>query len=175
MSRQPLVFIKFADFCLLSISANKATDHTERSRFFWFFRSGAMIEGQISNPVFWNYKSWESKGTPPPMPPPPKKWPALLRSYENPLVSLKNAFFSGLVSPRPLHWHIYLIKSSLKRRGGCWKLASGETPWYLAVSENSGFSPQIIHFYRGFHYFHHPFWGTPIFWKHPFTLRYQLT
>ena len=23
--------------------------------------------------------------------------------------------------------------------------------------------PQIIHFYRVFHYFHHPFWGTPIF------------
>ncbi len=25
------------------------------------------------------------------------------------------------------------------------------------------FSPQIIHFNRGFHYFHHPFWGTIIF------------
>ena len=23
--------------------------------------------------------------------------------------------------------------------------------------------PQIIHFNRVFHYFHHPFWGTPIF------------
>ena len=34
----------------------------------------------------------------------------------------------------------------------------------LDVSENSGFSPQIIHFNRVFHYFHHPFWGpTPIF------------
>ena len=33
---------------------------------------------------------------------------------------------------------------------GCW-------------TENSGFSPQIIHFNRVFHYFHHPFWGTPIF------------
>ena len=30
--------------------------------------------------------------------------------------------------------------------------------------ENGGFSPQIIHFDRVFHYFHHPFWGpTPIF------------
>ena len=30
--------------------------------------------------------------------------------------------------------------------------------------KNSGFSPQIIHFNRVFHYFHHPFWGpTPIF------------
>ena len=31
------------------------------------------------------------------------------------------------------------------------------------VSENSGFSPQIIHFNRVFHYFHHPFWGILIF------------
>ena len=31
-----------------------------------------------------------------------------------------------------------------------------------------GFSPQIIHFNKGFHYFHHPFWGKhPYFWKHP--------
>ena len=27
---------------------------------------------------------------------------------------------------------------------------------------------QIIHFNRIFHYFHHPFSGTPIFWKHPY-------
>ena len=33
----------------------------------------------------------------------------------------------------------------------------------MDVSENSFFSPQIIHFNRVFHYFHHPFWGTPIF------------
>ena len=34
---------------------------------------------------------------------------------------------------------------------------------YMDVSENSGFSPQIIHFNIVFHYFHHPFWGpTPI-------------
>ena len=34
---------------------------------------------------------------------------------------------------------------------------------YMNVSENSGSSPQIIHFNRVFHYFHHPFWGTSIF------------
>ena len=33
----------------------------------------------------------------------------------------------------------------------------------MGVSKNSGFSPQIIHFNRVFHYFHHPFWGTFIF------------
>ena len=33
----------------------------------------------------------------------------------------------------------------------------------MDVSKNSGFSPQIIHFIRVFHYFHHPFWGIPIF------------
>ena len=38
---------------------------------------------------------------------------------------------------------------------------------HMDVSENSGVSPQIpqiIHFNRVFHYFHHPSWGpTPIF------------
>ena len=36
------------------------------------------------------------------------------------------------------------------------------------LSENSGFSPQIINFNRVFHYFHHPFWGeTPLFLETP--------
>ena len=34
---------------------------------------------------------------------------------------------------------------------------------YQDVSENGGFSPQIIQYNRVFHYFHHPFWGTTIF------------
>ena len=45
---------------------------------------------------------------------------------------------------------------------------------YMDVSENSGFSPQIIHFNRVFHYFHHPFWGPTIFAKthiHDFFLK----
>ena len=33
--------------------------------------------------------------------------------------------------------------------------------------------PQIIHSNRFFHYFHHPFWGTHIFWKHPNPLNNQ--
>ena len=36
-------------------------------------------------------------------------------------------------------------------------------PSYMDVSKNRGVSPQIIHFNRVFHYFHHPFWATPIF------------
>ena len=31
--------------------------------------------------------------------------------------------------------------------------------FYMDVSENSGFPPQIIHFNKVFHDFHHPFWG----------------
>ena len=31
--------------------------------------------------------------------------------------------------------------------------------------------PQIIHFNRVFHYFHHPFWGTPIFGNIHFVTR----
>ena len=38
---------------------------------------------------------------------------------------------------------------------------------YVGVSKNRGY-PQIIHFNRVFHYFHHPFWGvSPYFWKQP--------
>ena len=33
---------------------------------------------------------------------------------------------------------------------------------YMDVSKNRGVSPQIIHFNRSFHDFHHPFWDTPI-------------
>ena len=34
---------------------------------------------------------------------------------------------------------------------------------YGCWTKNMGVSPQIIHFNRVFHYFHHPFWGTIIF------------
>ena len=34
---------------------------------------------------------------------------------------------------------------------------------YMGVSENSRFSPQIIHLNRVFQYINHPFWGTSIF------------
>ena len=29
----------------------------------------------------------------------------------------------------------------------------------MGVSKNRGKTPQIIHFNKVFHYFHHPFWG----------------
>ena len=35
--------------------------------------------------------------------------------------------------------------------------------FYMDVSKNSGFPPQIIHFNGVFHYFHHPFWGVSLF------------
>ena len=37
---------------------------------------------------------------------------------------------------------------------------------YMGVSKNRGFSPQIIHFNRVFHDFHHPFW-VPLFLETP--------
>ena len=39
---------------------------------------------------------------------------------------------------------------------------------YMGVSENSGFSTQIIHFNRVFHY-KPSMLGYPYFWKHPYT------
>ena len=52
-----------------------------------------------------------------------------------------------------------------------WRNSTGEAPaipapWkYVDVSENSGFSPQIIHFNRVFHY-KPSILGYPYFWKH---------
>ena len=40
---------------------------------------------------------------------------------------------------------------------------------YMGVSENSGFSPQIIHFNRVFHY-KPSILGSQFFWKHPYNL-----
>ena len=39
----------------------------------------------------------------------------------------------------------------------------GGTIQYIQSYDDWPGYPQIIHFNRGFHYFHHPFWGTPIF------------
>ena len=39
--------------------------------------------------------------------------------------------------------------------------------WNLGVSKNSGFSPQIIHFNKVFHYKPSNFGVFPYFWKHP--------
>ena len=41
--------------------------------------------------------------------------------------------------------------------------------WYhMGVSENGGFSPQIIHFHRVFPLFSPSILGYPYFWKHPY-------
>ena len=50
-------------------------------------------------------------------------------------------------------------------------MENGEVGWCrsvgvdvdMDVSENSGISPQIIHFLIGFSITNHPFWGTTIF------------
>ena len=44
----------------------------------------------------------------------------------------------------------------------------GRSPqqFYLDVSKNSGTPKSSI--LIGFSIINHPFWGTPIFWKHPF-------
>ena len=44
----------------------------------------------------------------------------------------------------------------------------------MDVSKNSGFSPQIIHLNRVFHYIHHPFCGYPYFKKHPYLYIYRI-
>ena len=39
--------------------------------------------------------------------------------------------------------------------------------WHMDVSENSGTPKSSI--LMGFSTINHPFWGTPIFWKHPYV------
>ena len=39
---------------------------------------------------------------------------------------------------------------------------------HMGVSKNMGKPPNHPFVHRVFHYFHHPFWDTPIFWKHPY-------
>ncbi len=45
--------------------------------------------------------------------------------------------------------------------GTCFYPSSNQA--YLFVSKNRGKTPQIIHFHRDLHDFHHPFWDIPIF------------
>ena len=74
--------------------------------------------------------------------------------------------FSGM----PVVSHFWLYDYCLKEQEEkhkevateCTQLkASYSSIW--GVPKIVGFPPQIIHFDRVFHYFHHPFWGTPIF------------
>ena len=54
----------------------------------------------------------------------------------------------------------HLKKGSHNPNWGTYKLYGWFRKWRY---------PQIIHFNRVFHYFHHPFWGIyPSFWKHPY-------
>ena len=62
----------------------------------------------------------------------------------------------------------------VSRNGPAQRNSSGPVPYanspkmcwrYLSVSKNNG-TPQIIHFNRVFHYFHHPFW-VPLFLETP--------
>ena len=45
------------------------------------------------------------------------------------------------------------------------RIAENEQDWdsYVGVSKNNGVSPNHPLNNRVFHYFHHPFWDTPIF------------
>ena len=70
------------------------------------------------------------------------------------------------------------------RPPGSWAKTPNRDPWricigrddciftYTDVSENSGFSPQIIHFNKVFHY-KPSILGYPYFWKHPYMKTHQ--
>ena len=103
-----------------------------------------------------------------PRPPPPQQqqqWP----EEQVPLLLLLLLLFydcdyhNPLGSPVPL----WIPPSPAITSIGSWTMNAQchKCPFkhhHMGVSLNGGFSPQIIHFNRVFHYFHHPFWGTPI-------------
>ena len=87
--------------------------------------------------------------------------------------TIRTSIFYGQIPITSSHWH--------PGKGGRYPqkiIPHPNTPpnkkthvFYMGVSENSGFSPQIIHFNRVFYYFHPPFWGvSPYFWKHPLMM-----
>ena len=57
---------------------------------------------------------------------------------------------------------------------GTKETSKNEQAYDLDVSENSGFSPQIIHFNRVFHY-KPSILGYPYFWKHPYELQQKIS
>ena len=67
------------------------------------------------------------------------------------------SFTNGLEDALPSH----KTGGPGKPVGTTWN--SKESSFIWMFPNNSGFSPQIIHFYRDFPYFHHPFWGIPMF------------
>ena len=87
--------------------------------------------------------------------------------------TIRTSIFYGQIPITSSHWH--------PGKGGRYPqkiIPHPNTPpnkkthvFYMGVSENSGVSPQIIHFNRVFYYFHHPFWGvSPYFWKRPLMM-----
>ena len=76
--------------------------------------------------------------------------------------------FFGDSDPWPFQRLSDLQRLGIKRlrleSPGCWFFL-GSARWVFR--KIVGFSPQIIHFNRVFHDFHHPFWGTHHFRKPP--------
>ena len=60
------------------------------------------------------------------------------------------------LEPHPQHLYLNLFQIQSANYHGILKI-------HMDGFRKLGFYPQIIHFNRAFHYFHHPFWGTLIF------------
>ena len=62
----------------------------------------------------------------------------------------------------PIHNQVALPTKRLEKNSCVWEEVFW---WYMAP--RIGLPPNHPNFNRGFHYFHHPFWGFyPYFWKH---------
>ena len=100
------------------------------------------------------------------------KFPKLSRKFC--CVSLLDVgFFSGELcfcgwNPWVLQCTADVRPSTKKQRPSWWHLLGWYICWWsnLGVSKNRGFSPQMIHFNKVFHY-KPSILGYPYFWKHP--------
>ena len=72
------------------------------------------------------------------------------------------------ISPHQLSFGDEVVwrRYNLTRSYMCHKLTVIQHPSYLGVSENSDTPKSSIQI--GFSIINHPFWGTRVFWKHPF-------
>ena len=95
-------------------------------------------------------------------PPPPKQKNDIVCLHHFPNTKISLQFF---IQPRNLLFNAFT-----------WTTLTTELALFPEIVQNpSGWYPQIIHFNRVFHYFHHPFWGvyqpTPFCWVDTLTCR----
>ena len=87
-------------------------------------------------------------------------------TVEKPCNATPSTMVLKALGMRFLRWQLTAAQRPPKRNKNNMRLDK-KAPFligHMGVNpKDRGKIPQIIHFNRGFHYFHHPFWGIPVF------------